>query len=352
MLRWIRRHGETVVVAGVTALVVSGTPALGHVTKKLGHLIKHLNPVFVNVGEKASDSDLLDGRDSTEFLGVGGKAADADRLDGSDSSAFMRAGEKAADSDLLDGLNSTAFQRSYTATIVVDTVAELLATEMATSGTLVKLEPGVYDLGTQVYSLPLGVDLEGSGMDNTTIVRNGFSSDGPGNATVTSADSEIRSVSIRNEGGASHAIALKTVTHPRLINVGLTAFGGSSLNLGLDVLSNPGFAPARLSGLDILVGGGSGIPTIGIRAADKLDVRDSVVLADAAVGTEGVGVMVSAETVRIEGSAVMGGGDAVVRTGGSVSIASTRLEGGVTGTATCAGVWDGAFTFFASACPT
>ena len=349
MLRWLRRHGETVVVAGVTALVVSGAPALGHVSKRLAHLIKHLNPLYVNVGEKASDADLLDGKDSGAFLGAGAKAVDAELLDGSDSSDFMRDGETAADSDRLDGMDSTAFQRSFTRTIVVDTVAELLATESAPFGTLVKVEPGVYSLGTEVYTLPLGVVVEGSGIDNTTITRGGFSSDG--NATVVTS-SEIRSIHIQNAGGASHAIALKTTTPPRLINVSLSAAGGTSLNLGLDVPSTPAFFPARLYGLDILVTGGAGIPTVGIRAADALDVRDSVVLADANVGTEGVAVAVSAGTVRIEGSAMSGGGDAVTRTGGSVSIAGTRLEGGVTGSATCAGVWDGAFGFFASTCPT
>jgi hypothetical protein len=71
MFRWIRRHGETVVVAGVTALVVSGAPAFGHVTKKLGHIVKHLNKLYVNVGEKASNADLLDGNDSGDFMRTG-----------------------------------------------------------------------------------------------------------------------------------------------------------------------------------------------------------------------------------------------------------------------------------------
>ena len=47
---------------------------------------------FVNVGEKASDADKLDGKDSTEFLGTAGKATDADKLDNLDSTAFQRSG--------------------------------------------------------------------------------------------------------------------------------------------------------------------------------------------------------------------------------------------------------------------
>lgn len=43
---------------------------------------------FTNSDEKAFDSDLLDGKDSTEFLGATAKAADADKLDGRDSADF------------------------------------------------------------------------------------------------------------------------------------------------------------------------------------------------------------------------------------------------------------------------
>lgn len=174
MLGWIRRHGQTVVVAGISALVVSGAPDLGHVTKKLGHIVKHLNPLFVNVGEKASDADLLDGNDSTAFLSAGEKAADSDLLDGMDSSAFLGATDKAADSELLDGLNSTAFQRSFNRIVVVRTAAELLsAVDTATFGTLIKLEPGTYNIGSNVLDVPSGVDLEGSGELRTGIISGG-----------------------------------------------------------------------------------------------------------------------------------------------------------------------------------
>jgi hypothetical protein len=92
-------------------LVVSNLilPAGAHVTGSLPHLQGHLDPRYINVDEKAADSDLLDGQDSTAFLGANAKAADADLLDGQDSTAFLGANAKAADADLLDGQNSTAF---------------------------------------------------------------------------------------------------------------------------------------------------------------------------------------------------------------------------------------------------
>jgi hypothetical protein len=92
------RMGKLRVAAVLVIGAVMGAnllqPAVAHVTRSLRHLTKHLDPRYVNVGEKASDADRLDGKDSTEFLGATAKASDADRLDGRDSASF-------ADSDDL-----------------------------------------------------------------------------------------------------------------------------------------------------------------------------------------------------------------------------------------------------------
>jgi hypothetical protein len=95
-----RRLGRWLVVLliGMLAGSVLLTPVGAHI-KNFNHLkTKHFytkkaaNNRFINVGEKASDSDKLDGKDSTEFLGTAGKAADADKLDNLDSTAFQRSG--------------------------------------------------------------------------------------------------------------------------------------------------------------------------------------------------------------------------------------------------------------------
>jgi hypothetical protein len=66
---------------------------------------------YLGINDKAADSDLLDGLDSSSFLGVNAKAADSDRLDGKDSTDFLGVSAKAADSDKLDGFDSSAFLR-------------------------------------------------------------------------------------------------------------------------------------------------------------------------------------------------------------------------------------------------
>jgi hypothetical protein len=64
-------------------------PAGAHVTRRMSHLVSHLDPRYINVEEKASDANLLDGQDSSAFLRANAKAADADLLDGQNSTAFM-----------------------------------------------------------------------------------------------------------------------------------------------------------------------------------------------------------------------------------------------------------------------
>lgn len=59
---------------------------------------------------KVKDSDLLDGKDSSQFLRANAKAADSDLLDGKDSGDFLGKTEQAADADTVDGLNSPDLQ--------------------------------------------------------------------------------------------------------------------------------------------------------------------------------------------------------------------------------------------------
>lgn len=90
---------------------------------------------FLLDNDTAADAELLDGLDSLDFASSTHdhdatyvnqtdhtKAAhdaldiDADTVDGKDSMAFLGANDKAADSELLDGLNSTELQRRVSGT--------------------------------------------------------------------------------------------------------------------------------------------------------------------------------------------------------------------------------------------
>jgi hypothetical protein len=71
-------------VGGALAIspAVSAVDGLSKKEKKQG------DKRWINVGEKASDADKLDGQDSSAFLGVNAKAADADKLDGLDGTDY------------------------------------------------------------------------------------------------------------------------------------------------------------------------------------------------------------------------------------------------------------------------
>lgn len=118
-----RARTVALILAGIVAGSLLGGPAVAHTGRKVGHLVnRHLvnffyteaeaDGRFINSNEKASDSNLLDGIDSSGFLKVAGKAADADLLDGVNSTGFLPVAGKAADSNLLDNIDSTAFLQS------------------------------------------------------------------------------------------------------------------------------------------------------------------------------------------------------------------------------------------------
>ncbi len=75
-------------------------------------------PFTVNSETKVDDlnADKVDGNDSTAFVSAtdDGKAPDSELLDGKDSTEFLGAKAKAADSDKLDGQDYTAFASAST----------------------------------------------------------------------------------------------------------------------------------------------------------------------------------------------------------------------------------------------
>jgi hypothetical protein len=113
------------ILAGITAGSLLSGPAVAHTKGNVTHLVnQHLvnffyteaeaDGRFINSGEKATDSNLLDGVDSSGFLAASGKAADSHLLDGIDGALYLRTTGKAADSNALDSLDSSAFVQNAT----------------------------------------------------------------------------------------------------------------------------------------------------------------------------------------------------------------------------------------------
>lgn len=106
----------------------------------------------------------------------------------------------------------------------------------ASSPMLVRLGPGVYDLGATPLPLVPYVQLEGAGQSATQLI-------GDGQATATSGvvlaanNSEVRALSVQSRGGAAYATAIyadSTITSTFAVrNVTVQSLGGSTLGVGL-----------------------------------------------------------------------------------------------------------------------
>jgi len=98
---------------------------------------------------------------------------------------------------------------------------------------LLRIEPGVYDLGDASLTTKYGVTIEGAGLKATRIV-----SASPTGATVLIADGtegDIRNLTIAHAGGVDDAVALETLGRAgiALSRVRLEAEGGASTTVGL-----------------------------------------------------------------------------------------------------------------------
>ena len=97
---------------------------------------------------------------------------------------------------------------------------------------LIKIEPGIYHLGTGSVPMKPYVDVEGSG-EGVTILTSTNSS---GYGTVIGADhSELRFLSVTNTGGGQQSVALfSESTSPRFTHLTAAATGGSE-NYGIHI---------------------------------------------------------------------------------------------------------------------
>lgn len=285
---------------------------------------------YINVGEKATDADLLDGQNSTSFLG---------------------ANQKAVDAELLDGLNSGAFQGAYQRTIVVSPVgtstqngaALLAALDGITGNTgpnatpyLVKIEPGIYNVGSTPLQMKENVDVEGSGADITQIRGDGASS--PGTATVLGAfNSELRFVTVLSVGG-SYATAVRLTDVTDVLHVRAFAQGGAVANKGFEVASGL----SKLSDVFAFVTAPSNSNAYGVFSAGNPYMAEGFIQASG--GTSSYAIYVEANEFNIDRSLLIGGTDAVNEAGPDgtvVRVGASRLQGGVSGTVNCAQTYDG-----------
>lgn len=144
---------------------------------------------------------------------------------------------------------------------------------------------------------------------------------------ICAGNSELASLSANSTGTGSQAVGVWLSGPTRLTHVNVQAQGASGLNTAVvtNYTGSSTFTDVELTAM-------GGADTHGLENQNS-----------------------SAVTMRGGTISASGGSSAnltVVNSAGTVSVAGSQLaSGSVFGTVTCAGVYDGAFAFFASTCP-
>ena len=320
--------------------------------------------------------------------------------------------------------NSTA-----SGTALINAVGAI-TTASSTKRFVVKVEPGIYDVGTAGLTMKSYVDIEGSGEEATVI-------QGPGAAASTTAvlygaaSAELRNLQVKSTASSTDSVAVpillvsadtrishvtvnasgpststlwgirlvgstsvindttinlsggivgqgitsKSFAAPKIHNTHITVTGYTSTGYG--ILATSSGAVAEMDGLHVEVSGGTtaygyfqdstGSGAIEITGS-KLFVAGTSGIARG-VYYIGTNARISRSTVRSSGGTSYGidnssttmtnvdnseiaGATATVREFGIASIGGSKLDGGaVSGSVTCAGVWDESYAFYASTCP-
>jgi hypothetical protein len=175
----------------------------------------------------------------------------------------------------------------------VDAGAAWCGTPSASNRCLVKIAPGVYNLGA-VSAFPgrlvmrSFVDIEGSGENVTRLVASGTATLGGLPATVaTASNAELRELTVENTGGASYAFAITgsgTSRVSQLRNVTAIASGGTNSNTAI-VNQNTGNNLPKLRNVTAVA---SGAGAVGIQnSCSAADIDGAVITVTVASSSNG-----------------------------------------------------------------
>ncbi|MBU4263905.1 MAG: hypothetical protein KKC76_18775 [Proteobacteria bacterium] len=160
-----------------------------------------------------------------------GSNLDADLLDGMDSTGFAASSHTHAGS--LYGKVAIVAQSGGDYTSPLDAMNDLAAwcgTPDATNTCLIRLMPGIFDLGNNGLAMQPYVDIAGSGENSTTITSTHSTVFVANSATVSGADNaEIRFLTVENQGGGTNSLAIfNDSVSPEITHVSARASGGTN----------------------------------------------------------------------------------------------------------------------------
>jgi hypothetical protein len=315
-----------------------------------------------------------------------GSGLDADTLQGM-TPADLRA---SIDADTLDGVDSQAFARKLPNVVTVATAGgdftsvqeaiDSITDATSSNRYLVFVGPGIY---AGRVTLKPGITVRGSGIDATTLTAgpaasciDGFTVKGSASATVTdltignSGDgacgvgvlnagvgfARYRRLLVSTSSAANTTAILNDASEIELLDVELEIGQGSGSGdtIGVDQRSSSSLLMVHSS----IYGCTSGGAIYGIRNDDSSAiVRDSDVTAFVCSGTgDRIGILNTngSGTVNVDRSTVSASTSSIATSAGyTTRVGVSKLAGGaVSGTVTCAQVYDEIYTSFAGpGCP-
>ena len=236
-------------------------------------------------------------------------------------------------------------------------IASWCGTPSETNPCLVKILPGVYDIGTNTLQMQPYVDIEGSGEKVTKIRGNVGSNDSPDVGVINSANAEIRFVTAENTGGSNYSIAISSYDiNTKITNVTIVASGGVVKNYGFYSAYFFMPLPATLLNMtNVTINTSGGSSNYGVykehnpMGAYPIKMENVAITSD--MGEANYGIYAN-EGTRINNSTIKAG-TVIYNSGGTIGVTNTLIDGLVSGPGTtkCAGVYDENFTFYANTCP-
>jgi hypothetical protein len=245
---------------------------------------------------------------------------------------------------------------------------------------LIVLEPGTYDLGTGGLTVPSGVDIRGSGSDNTTITYSGS-----GTAITDSHTSTISDVALQVDAGSSTDTAVSSSSGQLVLRNdqilvngsgsanGVIAGGSAIITVDGTLIDVTGagsfvqgflqngstnFSTIRDSQVDVTTSG-AGHQAVGVNAFGTTFVLDSTINGDGYSSATGAGLVSQTSGSAVgnlfaNNDLISGTTFSVSATGGSTSIGASRLTGpatkGATATLRCAASYKNDYTATNASC--
>ncbi len=199
-----------------------------------------------------------------------------------------------------------------------------ITTASAEDPWLLKIEPGIYDLGTSSFAMTAYVDVEGSG-ELATVIRG---SSGAG-TIMGAGPSELRLVSVENVGGGSHARALTASSNCSEMyfdRVTFRAFNGSSSTRAVSLGGSCTGATFRR--VTAIATGGPSTLGISFESAGAMPVLEEVRIVTSGGSSYNQGLYLPSggtvidTSVHVEGDRI----EAVILAGGTPYVNGLRVE--------------------------